>query len=313
LDWLKVKKAAARAVGALSAFAMAFVPVAFAEARAPALRHAAAQANSGRPAMWRVSDRDTTIYLMGTIHVLPKGYRWHTPTIDRALSSSSELVLEIVLPENPLQSASTMMKIARSPGLPPLLQRVPANRREALKKAMAETQLPISFFDGMKTWTAAVALLQASLAKMGMDPESGVERGLTREFKAANKKVSGLETLEQQFGFINGLPEAAQRRMLLGAIDEPKKAAAELKAMLSTWGRGDVAGIARSFDSDLRFDPELRRVLLFNRNARWAEWLKGRMAQPGTVTVAVGAGHLAGRGSVIDLLQRKGLSVRRVQ
>jgi Uncharacterized protein conserved in bacteria len=37
------------------------------------------------------------------------------------------------------------------------------------------------------------------------------------------------------------------------------------------------------------------------------------MAEPGTIMVAVGAGHLAGRDSVIALLKRHGYRVRRLQ
>ena len=37
------------------------------------------------------------------------------------------------------------------------------------------------------------------------------------------------------------------------------------------------------------------------------------MAQPGAVMIAVGAGHLAGKDSVIALLKKDGYRVRRVQ
>jgi uncharacterized protein YbaP (TraB family) len=83
--------------------------------------------------------------------------------------------------------------------------------------------------------------------------------------------------------------------------------------MLNAWTRGDVKAIAKSFNSDLSDAIELRDALLTRRNANWANWVKGRLDQPGTVLVAVGAGHLAGDQSVQTMLQRRGLKVTRVQ
>jgi uncharacterized protein YbaP (TraB family) len=37
------------------------------------------------------------------------------------------------------------------------------------------------------------------------------------------------------------------------------------------------------------------------------------MQRPGTVLVAVGAGHLAGHDSVVEMLKQRGYKVRRVQ
>ena len=44
-----------------------------------------------------------------------------------------------------------------------------------------------------------------------------------------------------------------------------------------------------------------------------ARWIEQRMAQPGSVLIAVGAGHLAGPYSVLELLKRDGYKVRRIE
>lgn len=83
--------------------------------------------------------------------------------------------------------------------------------------------------------------------------------------------------------------------------------------MLKAWSSGDVKAIARTFDRDLADSPDLAQALIHERNANWSRWIEQRMAQPGAVMIAVGAGHLAGRDSVIAMLQRDGYRVRRVQ
>jgi uncharacterized protein YbaP (TraB family) len=77
--------------------------------------------------------------------------------------------------------------------------------------------------------------------------------------------------------------------------------------------RGDVNGIARTFNHDLSDAPVLQQALIKQRNANWSKWIEQRMTQPGAIMIAVGAGHLAGPGSVIALLERDGYRVRRVQ
>jgi uncharacterized protein YbaP (TraB family) len=83
--------------------------------------------------------------------------------------------------------------------------------------------------------------------------------------------------------------------------------------MLDAWSRGDIAGVAKSFNGDMGKSPELMDALIARRNANWANWVRTRLDQPGTVLMAVGAGHLAGDTSVVKLLQKEGLKVTRVQ
>ena len=85
------------------------------------------------------------------------------------------------------------------------------------------------------------------------------------------------------------------------------------KGMLAAWSRGDVKAIGRSFNRDLAASPELKAALLDRRNANWSRWIEQRMAKPGSVLIAVGAGHLAGPDSVLELLKRDGYKVQRVQ
>ena len=108
------------------------------------------------------------------------------------------------------------------------------------------------------------------------------------------------------------MSEKSQRQLLEGALEEGD-ANTEFGGMVAAWTRGDVKEIAVTFNRDLSATPEVRDLLLRQRNANWAKWIEQRLAQPGAVLVAVGAGHLAGKGSVIDLLKHDGYQVRRLQ
>lgn len=271
----------------------------------------ASQAPAGpRPAMWTLSDSDTKIYLFGTFHLLPEGYAWRTPKFDKAVAESSGLVTEL---GDPAAGMGTMMSLGVSPGLPPIMERVPEDKRDELRRMIEESGLPVAILDKLETWAAAIALLGVTFKRLDLDPGAGVETGLTAGFKQAGKPIEGLESVAQQFGFFDALPEDAQRAFLAGMLDDPAELKRLFERMTAAWSAGDVAGIAATFNEDVDFSPLLHERLLKQRNAAWAEWLAKRLDKPGTIMVAVGAGHLAGPDSVQAMLAKKGLKTKRVQ
>ena len=275
---------------------------------------AAAHAKAAKPAMWKVADADTSIYLFGTVHLLPPNYQWRTATFDKAANSSNSLVVETIVDEtNPAAFAALLGRMSITPGLPPIAERVKPAKRAALLATIKKSGIPQAALDRMETWAAAFALLQLQFAELGVSGGAGVESGLKKSFASAGKPVEQLETNAEQLSFFDTLPEAAQRELLEGAVEQPATVKKQFDAMLKSWASGDVAAIGRTFNSEFKDSPELRDALIRRRNANWTRWLEGRMAKPGTVLVAVGAGHLAGSDSVIAMLKKRGLKVQRVQ
>jgi uncharacterized protein len=274
------------------------------EAKAPSPAH---------PALWKVADADTTIYLFGTIHLLPKGLKWTTPAMSKAMTASQGLVLEVALDKDPAKLGAVMMKLAKSPNLSPILDRVEPAKRAALQKVIADSGLSLTYLDGLETWAAALAIASASNAKLNLSYEEGAETQLTNAFEKMGKPVGGLETAEQQLGYFDTLPEVAQRTFLTSIADDTADAGKEFNAMIAAWKAGNVRQIAVTFDDEMKLSPDLAEVLLHRRNNNWAGWISERMKKPGTVFVAVGAGHLAGKGSLEELVAMRGFKVSRVQ
>ena len=270
---------------------------------------------AAHPALWKLSDSDTTIYLFGTIHLLPEQYQWRTAKFNQAVESSQQLIVEtIVDPDHPQDFAAAFAQLALSPTpLPPIVDRVSPGKRAALEAALAKIHANPAQLDRVKTWAVGFQLLGLQFAQLGLQGQEGPEIVLRKEFAADHKPVDELETIRQQLSFFDGLSEKAQRDFLEGVLDSPQAMAKEFGAMLSSWSRGDVPMIATVFNADLSGSPELANAMVARRNANWSKWIEQRMAQPGTIMVAVGAGHLAGKGSVIAMLEKDGYRVRRVQ
>lgn len=266
-----------------------------------------------KPALWKVVDPDTTIYLFGTIHALPQGTVWQSAALKDALAKSQGLVLEVGNLDDPQAMAAAFNARAASPGLPPILDRVPPEKRATLQKALADAGFPLDTANRLETWAVALQLTVASLGRAGIGRDEGVEAKVREAFSTRKLPISGLETADLQFGLFDGLSEPSQRLLLEASIEDDKDIAREFARMVAAWRTGDLKGVADSFDEEMRASPELAQTLLYRRNANWAAWVKQRMAQPGTIFVAVGAGHLAGNGSVEDLVAKAGLKVVRVQ
>lgn len=249
------------------------------------------------PALWVVKDKDTTVYLFGTVHVLKPGLSWFDEAVKAAFDKSDALVLEMVIPD-PAAMQAMVMKLGMDPSGTPLSQKIPAADRDAYAKAVAEIGAPPGALEHLKPWLAATEFSVAPLGKLGYAPANGPETVLTAAAKAANKPVLGIETAEQQFGYLDGLSQPAQIAFLTSAIKDMPKLGDEMREMVADWSKGNPDALAKILNEDLTDQAELKQTLLIDRNARFASWIAGRMKQPGTVFVAVGAGHLAGKGSV---------------
>ncbi|TZG28121.1 TraB/GumN family protein [Sphingomonas montanisoli] len=266
------------------------------------------------PAMWKFGDADTTIYLYGTIHALPANFQWRDAKLEKVLESADTLVIETMIDKDPAAIAKLMPP--PDPTLPPILDRVPAKSRPPLAAMIAKAGLSPAQLDPMPTWQAAFYLMGAMMRDIGAERGAGVEQNLTPVFESGvsgPRKIEALETAASQLKLFEDLSEADQRELLAGLVDGSGDAKRDYAKMLKAWASGDDKAIAKSFAKDEDLTPHLREVLLKKRNEAWTVWLKDRLDKPGTVLVAVGAGHLAGPMSVQSMLAAQGVKVERVR
>ncbi|MFN4096991.1 MAG: TraB/GumN family protein [Sphingomonas sp.] len=296
----------------------AILPVAFYAAQpasvALAKEPAAAETTvKVKPALWAVKDADTTVYLFGTVHVLKPGLSWFDGAVQKAFDTSDELVLELVLPDDQAEVAKVTLPMAMDQSGKPLPQKLDPETLAVYQATLTGLGLPANAFDAFEPWFAGVTLSVLPLTMHGYDPNQGVEKQLTAKAKAGAKPISGFETLTEQLGFFDTLPEVEQVSFLKSVVKDIDKLGPQLDKMVLLWGKGDPDGLAVTMNESMEATPELAKTLLFDRNARWADQIKTRMDKPGTVFVAVGAGHLAGEKSVQDYLAERGLKAQRIQ
>lgn len=262
-----------------------------------------------RPALWQVSGpRGEKAWLFGTIHALPRPVAWRSHKIDAAIAGSDTLVLEIAPTGDRGALAKTFARLSRTPGQPPVEERVPAAIRPRLKRMMREVGLERGRFADVETWGVALILSQEAQGEAGT--ENGLESELLRA--AGGKPVGELEGGAAQLGIFDRLPEPEQRDLLSAVVVEATSPDGMDRLTLA-WKRGDVAALERETRSGLLADPELRQILLVERNRSWARKVSAMLAQGRHPLVAVGAAHLAGPDGLPALLEARGLRVTRIQ
>ncbi|MDB5457393.1 MAG: GumN family protein [Caulobacter sp.] len=278
-----------------------------------ALTAAAAAPAVAEPALWAIRDKDSTIYLFGTVHVLKPDTAWRTPKIAQAFESSGALVMEIQQPDDPATLRPLVSQYGLDPTAPLSGKLTPADLAR-LQAAAASLGLPAAGLEPMRPWLAALSLSLVPVLKAGYDPKSGVELVLTAQAKAAGKPITAFETAEQQIRFFSDMPPAAELALLTSTLDEVGEGPARIDAMVTAWAAGDQAALEAEFVAEMKGKyPGLYERLIAGRNRDWARQLKTRLAGSGVSFVAVGAGHLVGPDSVQAQLAKLGIAAERVE
>jgi len=299
---------------ALSAFSFALfqAPSVLAQsAKAPATAPVSQKAT---PAMWVVKDRDTTIYLFGTFHLMAPGIDWNHGKVKSAFESADTLKLEIAnLDAEAPAIANLMATKGQLPAGQTIFDGLTEAQKTALSAIIAQSGFPPEAIQQMRPWMGSLILSLGLYQKLGLDPNQGVDKTLEGLARAANKPVEGFETGAEQIGFFANLTDDQQKAMLVSTIEDWDQATTMLNDMIDAWKTGNADKLGDLMNTSLRSQPELSKLILADRNKRWADWIATRMATPGTVFVAVGAGHLSGPDSVQAFLKQKRIKSTRVK
>jgi uncharacterized protein len=273
---------------------------------------------AGKPALWKVTSDNNisqkgTVWLFGTVHLLPPGTDWQTAQLDEAMRAADRLVLEVSGLDDNQAVADIFAQMAISGGLPKLAMRVDPALHPVLDKLDAAIAGPRAVLDHMESWAAALTLASAMSADLSLSKSAGVEQILTLRFRGDDKPISGLETVSQQFGYFNNLPERDQRAMLNAVLRSEATNRATFQKLLSAWMDGRADAVLDDAQDGILASPAIKDALLDQRNRNWAVQIGAMVDRGDSVFVAVGAGHLAGKSGVPERMKAAGYHVVRVQ
>lgn len=271
-----------------------------------------AYAAASHPAIWAVHGKYNTLYLVGTIHVLPENEALPS-NIKQAYDDSKQILMEIDTDSlDPFASQAMMMKLGLLPEGQTLQQQLDEATYNKLQSAARDIGVDAGLLAGFQPWLAALTLEQLELAKLGYSGASGIEMQLTTQANTDHKSIRGLETLEQQLSLFSELDKRSQRDYLLYTLSELKELQSELDELLAAWRSGDENKLRVLLQDGFDNNPKLFVALTTERNRRWLTTLKSLLnTEHDNYLVAVGALHLIGDDGVVSLLRKAGYTVTR--
>ena len=271
---------------------------------------------SAQARMWVIRDADSTIYLMGTVHMLRPDVNWRSSKIDAALKDATELWLET--PDAGLSSSDDqeiqrmLITAGLSPGakIPDLLG--PEDRALWAKATESVAALiPAQALERFRPWAASMFIEAAHSIQAGYDPNLGVEEVLARAAREQGDAVKGFETSEEQIRQLATLPEKVQLDLLHETLKAFTSDGGErLDRAVSAWAQGDDTLFEKELAEARASAPDSYAAEVVKRNDNWVGQIQTLLKGAGVSFIAVGAGHLVGPDSVQMKLKAKGIEVR---
>ena len=267
-----------------------------------------ARADTSLHSLWEMHGKHNTVYLLGSIHVLRAGDYPLAPAVEGAYRNSKALLMEINMDELDLaQVQSEMLASAMLPDGKTLAEVMGPTRYARATGLASDVGLELSLFDQFAPWFAAEAISQVQLSKLGFDPQWGVEMYFLGRARTDAKPVGGLETVHDQIAIFENLPLDAQANYLIASLEQAHDLPKEAGEMVHAWQRGDAQWFEAEMKGDIGRDPALYQSLLVARNRKWIARIEALLSDEENYLVIVGTGHLAGQGSLLDLLKQDGI------
>jgi hypothetical protein len=261
------------------------------------------------PPFWIVERDGRTLYLLGSMHLLPPETKWQRDEIAQARAASQVFVFEAPLDLEGRDMTRFVEKDGRLKGGRLLKDVVRAELYAELETAVWSAHCSPKMFETFRPWMAGVYLELCSYIKAGFSRYYGVDQVIEQEARARGAALDYFETVEEQLSYFGDLDRKTEiaylRATVRGVLEEPDLP----NKLLSAWASGQSDVLAKLVDDGFRHVPALRWPLLVARNKKWVPRIRAMLASDKTHFVTVGVGHLVGRDSVVAMLRAKGYKV----
>lgn len=272
-----------------------------------------ARTRNDGPALWVAKDYDSTVYLFGTVHLLPDTLSWMREDVTAAFNAAGTIYFEVDTGTNGQIQASVLTNSLgmRKDGLL-LSSQLDSYQLKLLEAAAHNGKLSLSALNAMKPWLASEFLTIAAAANAGLSPELSADEALKSRAAGEQKNVIYLETMEEQIRLAADQPDFVQLKLLTETLEGFNTLGSDLKNIVAAWSVGQTDYMTREIVNKMKeASPDYYKAILAERNKRWVDVLTRYMEDSGTAFVAVGVSHLLGEDSLIEQLRDRGYEVSR--
>ena len=275
-----------------------------------------ARAEPPTPLLWKVSDGDNHIYLLGSFHALKPADYPLAPSIGAAMADATTVVFELPPAElNSPDLSRRMTAAARLPAGQTLQDVLPDAVWQRLQDYCQARNLPVSQFRELEPWFVALVVGVDSLTRAGYDPKLGLDRDLMARADRGHKVTLGLESADDQIRMFEGMSANEQAQALVEALKDAGDTR-QIDRLHELWREGNDKLLYEEMAGDFREQfPALYQLMDVGRNDAWLPKLRAMLDKEHSrnALVVVGSLHLLGNEGLVARLRAAGYKVERVR
>ena len=277
--------------------------------------------------LWKVSDQDSHVWILGSIHFADSSFYPLSPYITGAFDESEELAVEINIADDSVAAsvATNSLEKGRLPQGHRLDEVLPIALWNSLDSLCTVWNFPSMALMNMRPWLAAMTLSTIAIQRSGIDPAYGIDAVLLDSAALRGMPIVGLETAEEQVSALADTSEGDTLGIyyLENTLNEISNLDSMVAQMSRAWKTGDdslMVQVLRSEKNDPEeatardslMEAESDRRIYKERNEKMATGIAQFLKENRKVFVVVGTAHLVlDQENVIELLRRRGLKVER--
>jgi len=264
--------------------------------------------------VWAVSSSKATVYLAGSFHMLRASDYPLPAEFFTAYQDSRKIIFEV--PPGEMEGPEYMGKflnVAIYNDGTTLKEHITSEAYAKAESFCRERNYPMAQYQLFKPTFFVMTLTALEMNKIGADPKKGVDYFFKDKAVEDGKATGSLETVDQQISILTSIDAGVGSDQILEAIDELGNIEAMLGEHLAAWRKGDEAKMEELYIKGLKRYPKLYQALIVERNNKWVRDIESYLNGSRNAMVVVGAAHLAGADSVVNLLRKRGYKAVKLQ
>jgi len=270
-------------------------------------------ASENKTSLWKVTSSTSTVYLLGSIHLLTESDYPLAGQMEHAFESADIVVcgadpdsldspeLQMYLLKNAMYEEGRTLKTEFGDSVYAFAQ----EKAESLGVNLDEVAT-------FRPWFVSLAVTLAEMQRLGFDPALGVEMHFGEKAKSLGKKVLALETARYQMDLFITLSDKQQQDYLVQTLMELSEIEKELLKIVKAWKAGDLEELQRTLNKSFKEYPDIYDKLVTQRNKNWVDHIVAYLSDDKNYLVIVGVGHMPGDEGLIRLLEKKGLKIEQL-
>lgn len=271
------------------------------------------RADEDAVSMWLIEGEKNRVYLLGSVHLLRKQDHPLPAVLDAAYADAEALVMELDLDDiDPLALQAETNRLGMLRDGTTLQDSLGAKKFAIASAAAQELEIPLDLLAQTEPWFAAITVEQLVLMRIGFNPLYGIEMHMAMKASQDAKPITGLETVDEQLAFLDGLSPDAQGDLLLQTLAEGRNAEEEMGRLVDAWRRGDTRFLEQNMLAQMQESEELYDAIVVRRNEAWLDDIVALLDDDDDYLVIVGTLHLIGPDGVPALLEKQGIEARQM-